>query len=98
MRYEFRLIYWLLASLSSCSDLEFFSGRQVSNQSQRLAWWHDRLFSKDDINFSVSPILIVPNEGLLLLGAVLIAGGFDGVFERSVGGERGVLLLVWNHF
>ena len=42
--------------------------------------------------------MIVPNKGLLLLRAVLIAGGFDGVFERSVGGERGVLQLVWNHF
>ena len=54
--------------------------------------------SKDGTNFSVPPILVVPNKGLLLLGAVLIAGGFDAVFERSVDGERGVLLLVWNHF
>ena len=54
--------------------------------------------SKDDINFSIPPILVVPNKRMLLLGAVLIAGGFDGVFERSVEGERGVLLLVWNHF
>ena len=54
--------------------------------------------SKDDINFSVPPILVVPNKRMLLLGAVLIVGGFDGVFERSVEGERGVLLLVWNHF
>ena len=44
------------------------------------------------------PILVVPNKRMLLLGAVLIVGGFDGVFERSVEGERGVLLLVWNHF
>ena len=41
--------------------------------------------SKDGTNFSVPPILVVPNKGLLLLGAV---------FERSVDGERGVLLLV----
>ena len=54
--------------------------------------------SKDDINFVVPQILVVPNKGLLLLGAVLIAGGFDAVFERSVDGERGVLLLVWSHF
>jgi hypothetical protein len=54
--------------------------------------------SKDGTNFSVPPILVVPNKGFLLLGAVLIAGGFDAVFERSVDGERGVLLLVWNHF
>lgn len=46
--------------------------------------------SKDSTNFVVPPILVVPNKGLLLLGAVLIAGGFDAVFERSVDGERGV--------
>ena len=54
--------------------------------------------SKDDINFLVPQILVVPNKASLLLGAVLIAGGVDGVFERSVDGARGVLLLVWNHF
>ena len=54
--------------------------------------------SKDGTNFSVPPILVVPNKGFLLLRAGLIAGGFDGVFERSVGDERCVLLLVWNHF
>lgn len=54
--------------------------------------------SKDGTNFSVPPILVVPKNGFLLLGAVLIAGGFDGVFERSVDDERGVLVLVWNHF
>ena len=53
--------------------------------------------SKDGTNCSVPPILVVPNKGLLFLGAVLIAGGFDAVFERSVAGERGVLLLVWDY-
>ena len=43
-------------------------------------------------------ILVVPKKASLLLGAVLIAGGVDGVFERSVDSERGVLLLVWNPF
>ena len=46
--------------------------------------------SKDCTNVSVPPILVVLNKGLLLLGAVLIAGGFDAVFERSVDGEPGV--------
>ena len=54
--------------------------------------------SKDGTNFSVPPILVVPNKRFLPLEAVLIAGGFDRVFERSVDDERGVLLLVWNHF
>ena len=40
--------------------------------------------------FSVPLILVVSNKGFLLLVAVSIAGGFDGVFERSVIGARGV--------
>ena len=40
--------------------------------------------SKDGTNFSVPPILVVPNKGLLLLGAVLIAGGFDAVLNGAL--------------
>ena len=35
-------------------------------------------------------ILVVSNKGFLLLSAVSVTGGFDGIFEPSAIGARGV--------
>ena len=43
-------------------------------------------------------ILVVSNRGFLLLSAVSVTGGFDGIFERSAIGARGLSLRVWNPF
>ena len=34
--------------------------------------------------------LVVSNKGFLLLSVVSVTGGFDGIFERSAIGARGV--------
>ena len=104
-RYEFRLFtgnrpVFLIGQSITLLRLRILitkAGIQPITEACLMARSFFRL-SRDGTNFSLPPILVVPNKGFLLLGAVLIAGGFDGVFERSVDDERGVLLLDWNHF